>query len=123
MSKKRKYSEDYVAFGFTYVTDSDGSERSQCFLCGKVLANASLKPAKLREHLTSIHLKNALNSVNSFVLRRLDLTKLGLCRGSGSSRRRSLASKHHKRVLTALPRKKSTYDRRDIGKTVYPGND
>ena len=23
MSKKRKYSENYVAFGFTFVTDSD----------------------------------------------------------------------------------------------------
>ncbi|XP_046861512.1 protein ZBED8-like [Xenia sp. Carnegie-2017] len=40
MSKKRKYSENYVAFGFTFITDSDGSERPQCFLCGKVLANA-----------------------------------------------------------------------------------
>ena len=48
-----KYSEDYVAFGFTFFTDSDGSERPQCFLCGKVLSNTSLKPAKLKEHLTS----------------------------------------------------------------------
>ena len=66
MSKKRKYSENYVAFGFTFIADSDGSERPQCFLCGKVLANASLKPAKLKEHLTSIHPKNALDTVESF---------------------------------------------------------
>ena len=66
MSKKRKYSEDYVAFGFTFVTDSDGRERPQCFLCGKVLADASLKPAKLKELLTSFGPKNALDSVDSF---------------------------------------------------------
>ena len=58
MSKNKKYSEDYVIFGFTFITDSDGSERPHCFLCGKVLANASLKSAKLKEHLTSIHPKN-----------------------------------------------------------------
>ena len=66
MSKKRKYSEKYVAFGFTFVTDSDGSERPQCFLCGKVLSKASLKPAKLKEYLISIHPKNALDGVDSF---------------------------------------------------------
>ena len=43
MSKKIKCSEKYVAFDFTFVTDSDSSERPQCFLCGEVLANASLK--------------------------------------------------------------------------------
>ena len=77
MSKKMKYSEDYVAFGFTFVTDSDGSERPQCFLCGKVLANASLKPAKLKEHLTSIHPKNALDSVDSFRSKKARFKKVG----------------------------------------------
>ena len=77
MSKKRKYSENYVAFGFTFVTDSDGSQRPQCFLCGKVLANASLKPAKLKEHLKSIHPKNALDSVDSFCSKKARFEKLG----------------------------------------------
>ena len=77
MSKKRKYSENYVAFGFTFVTDSDGSERPQCFLCGKVLANASLKPAKLKEHLKSIHPKNALDSVDSFRSKKARFEKSG----------------------------------------------
>ena len=106
MSKNKKYSEQYVAVGFTIVTDSDSSERPHCFLCGKVLANASLKPAKLKEHLTSIHPKKALNRVDSLTLKRLDLRKLGVGRSSDSSRRRSLASKHHIRLLTALPRKR-----------------
>ena len=119
MSKKRKYSEDCIAFGFTFAIDIDGHERSQCFLCGNVLANASLKPAELKEHLTSSHPRSARIL---FVLRRLDFKKLGLGRSSDSSRRKSFASKHHIRLLTTLPKKKSTYDRKDIGKTVCPGN-
>ena len=77
MSKKRKCSEKYVAFGFTFVADSDGSERPQCFLCGKVLANASWKPAKLKEHLISIHPKNALDSVDSFRSKKAQFEKSG----------------------------------------------
>ena len=77
MTKKRKCSEKYVAFGFTFVTDSDGSERPQCFLCGKVLAKASLKPAKLKEHLISIHPKNALDSVDSFCSKKVRFEKSG----------------------------------------------
>ena len=77
MSKKRKYSENYVAFGFTFVTDSDGSQRPQCFLCGKVLANASLKPAKLKEHFISIHPKNALDSVDFFRSKKARFEKSG----------------------------------------------
>lgn len=66
MSKKRKYNEEYVVFGFTFIAGSDGSEISQCFLCGKVIANASLKSAKLKDHLTSVHPKNATDSTDSF---------------------------------------------------------
>ena len=77
MSKKRKYGKDYVAFGFTFITDSDGSERPQCFLRGKVLANASLKPAKLKEHFTSFHPKNALDSVDSFRSKKARFEKAG----------------------------------------------
>lgn len=55
MSKKRKYSEDYISFGFTFITHRDGIQKPQCFLCGKVLSNASMKPSKLKEHLESVH--------------------------------------------------------------------
>ena len=37
MSKKKKYSEKYVAFGFTFVTDSDGSESRSVFCVVKSL--------------------------------------------------------------------------------------
>jgi len=77
MSKKGKSSENGVAFGFTFITDNDGSERPQCFLRGKVLANESLKPAKLKEHLTSIHPKNALDGVESFRCKKARFEKGG----------------------------------------------
>ena len=74
MSKKRKYSEDCVAFGFTFVTDS---ERPQCFLRCKVFANAISKLAKLKEHLTSIYPKNALDSVDFFLSKKARFEKAG----------------------------------------------
>ena len=77
MSKKRKNSENYIAFGFTFISDSDGSERPQCFLCSKVLANASMKPAKLKEHLIFMHPKNALDSVEFFRSKKVRFEKSG----------------------------------------------
>ena len=38
-TKKRKYNEEYISYGFNVKLDRDGTEKSQCFLCGKVLAN------------------------------------------------------------------------------------
>ena len=55
MNKKRKYKDDYVAFGFTKFSEEDGTEKPQCFICGKVLANCSLKPSKLKKHFSVFH--------------------------------------------------------------------
>ena len=55
MSKKRKWSEDYVKHGFTCLTEKDGTERPQCILCSKVLLNANLKPLRFKEHLHNRH--------------------------------------------------------------------
>lgn len=66
MSKKRKYDEAYVSFGFTFIAEHDGTQKPQCLLCGKVLANGSIKPGKLKEHLTSVHPENASDSVDLF---------------------------------------------------------
>ena len=55
MSKKRKWSKDYVQHGFTCFTEKDGTERPQCILCSKVLSNANLKPSRLKEHFDNCH--------------------------------------------------------------------
>ena len=54
-AKKRKWSENYVQYGFTCVTESDETQRPQCMLCNNKLSNSSLAPAKLREHFAKVH--------------------------------------------------------------------
>lgn len=63
MAKKRKYN-DYLFFMFTFISERDGTHKQQCFLCGKVLANASTKPAKFKEHRMSVHPANASDNVD-----------------------------------------------------------
>uniref|UniRef100_UPI00358FFEDB protein FAM200C-like n=1 Tax=Myxine glutinosa TaxID=7769 RepID=UPI00358FFEDB len=55
MSKKRKYDDSYIKWGFMKFVEKAGTERPQCVLCYKVLAEASMKPSKLKAHLASTH--------------------------------------------------------------------
>lgn len=48
----RKYSIEYLSFGFTSVGPEDNSQ-PVCVLCSKVLSNEALKPCKL--HLETKH--------------------------------------------------------------------
>jgi hypothetical protein len=64
MSNKRKYSEDYVKFGFMCCLDRDGTEKPQCFFCAEVLCN-NMRPAKLREHFAIVHPGNSGDSLES----------------------------------------------------------
>lgn len=52
--RKRKYSEDFLKWGFTDIVNA-GVERPQCVICLEVLANESMKPVKLQRHLQSKH--------------------------------------------------------------------
>ncbi len=54
VTKKRKYSEEYINYGFTSIL-TDGIEKPQCVLCFKVLGNDSMRPSKLKHHLQTIH--------------------------------------------------------------------
>ena len=56
MSKKiRKWSDEYVQYGFKYITELDGSQRPQCTICDAKLSHSSLAPAKLKEHFLKMH--------------------------------------------------------------------
>ena len=46
--------------------EKDGTERPQCALCYKVLAEASMKPSKLKAHLASIHPTHENDSEDMF---------------------------------------------------------
>ena len=46
--------------------EKDETERPQCVLCYKVLAEASMKPSKLKAHLASIHPTHGNDSEDMF---------------------------------------------------------
>ncbi|XP_023211413.1 zinc finger BED domain-containing protein 5-like, partial [Centruroides sculpturatus] len=52
--KYRKYDDQYLDFGFTYVSKGN-VELPQCVVCHKVLAAESMLPNKLKHHLETIH--------------------------------------------------------------------
>ncbi|XP_068247664.1 SCAN domain-containing protein 3-like [Palaemon carinicauda] len=57
-AKKRKYSDEYIKYGFT-VTERNGIYLPQCFICHTVLSNDALRPGHLERHLSTNH--KALN--------------------------------------------------------------
>ena len=52
--KKRKYSETYLKFEFTF-TINNGLDIPVCVLCQKSLGNDSMKPSLLTQHLERAH--------------------------------------------------------------------
>ena len=52
--KKRKYSETYLKFGFTF-TINNGLDIPVCVLCQKSLGNHSMKPSLFTWHLEKAH--------------------------------------------------------------------
>lgn len=52
--KSRKYSQEYLNFGFT-STEVNEEERPLCVICSKILAADSMKPNKLKRHLETLH--------------------------------------------------------------------
>ena len=52
--KKRKYSEDYIQYGFTWC-GSEEAPNPHCVLCGEQLANQAMVLSKLIRHLKTKH--------------------------------------------------------------------
>ena len=77
MSKKRKYSDEYISFSFTFMTERDGTQKPQCFLCGNVLANGSMKPSKLKDHLKSFHPNNLSDKIDQLRMKKARFEKPG----------------------------------------------
>ncbi|GFW67221.1 SCAN domain-containing protein 3 [Trichonephila clavipes] len=51
--KSRKYSQEYLNFGFT-ITEVNGEEKPLCVICSKILAD-SMKPNKLKDISETLH--------------------------------------------------------------------
>lgn len=79
--KKRKFSEDYIKFGFTFI-EKDELQLPQCVICMKVLSNDSLRPSRLERHLKQQHPTLVLETKEFFSskaesLKRMRLDKSG----------------------------------------------
>ncbi|GFT62827.1 DUF4371 domain-containing protein [Trichonephila clavipes] len=66
--KSRKYSQEYLNFGFT-ITEVNGEEKPLCVICSKILAADSMKPNKLKRHFETLHVHTPSNDT---VSRRID---------------------------------------------------
>lgn len=64
-ASRRKYSEGYLAFGFSF-NEQDGVILPQCVVCGELLSNESLKPCKLKRHLETKHFNLREKSIDYF---------------------------------------------------------
>ena len=52
--KKRKYQDNYLDFGFTFLIEDD-LQIPQCVVCMKTLSNSTIKPASLKQHQANAH--------------------------------------------------------------------
>ncbi|GFY32647.1 zinc finger MYM-type protein 6 [Trichonephila clavipes] len=67
--KSRKYSQEYLNFGFT-ITEVNGEEKPLCVICSKILAADSMKPNKLIKYISKRFMSIPLS--NGTVSRRID---------------------------------------------------
>ena len=53
-TRKRKYKEDFLQYGFTSVTENDCT-KPVCLICEKQFTAENMKPNKLSRHLEKVH--------------------------------------------------------------------
>jgi hypothetical protein len=82
MSKKRTYNESFLNFGFSSIVNN-GVQLPQCVICKKTLANESLKPFKLKEHLAKVHPELASKDLAYFKIKEHQLKRSRLDHGTG----------------------------------------
>lgn len=70
--QKTKYQEAYLQYGFTECI-INGEQRPQCVLCYEVLANESMKPAKLKRHIATKQAQYQTNPIEFFKRKRNEL--------------------------------------------------
>nr|XP_034838509.1 zinc finger BED domain-containing protein 5-like [Maniola hyperantus] len=75
-SKKRKYDESYLSYGFIPIGNAENPD-GKCVVCSKILLNSSLAPAKLKRHLDTNH-PHLKNKNISFFERQRDVHQAGV---------------------------------------------
>ena len=79
--KKRKYSEDYIKYGFTSITRGS-EELPQCVVCYKTLSNDAMRPNRLERHLTGNH-PELINKHKDYFCAKRNALQKGRLDGSG----------------------------------------
>lgn len=119
-AKKRKFSEDYIKFGFTFI-EKDELQLPQCVICMKVLSNDSMRPTRLERHLNQQHPTLVSKSKEFFSSKAESLKRMRLDK-SGSYH--AGVSKHLKAsfeiALLIAKQKKTSHHRGGFNQTMYP---
>ena len=76
MSKIRKWSDSYLSFGFTKVI-RNGQDCAQCLHCSVVMANASLRPSKLKNHCDKKHPQKSNENIDTLPAKRVRYDQKG----------------------------------------------
>ena len=79
-AKKRKYNEDYIKYGFTFIL-KEGQELPQCVVCCKVLSEGSMKPSFLKRHLSGCHPDLATKDIDFFKHKEVGVKRIRLDHG------------------------------------------
>lgn len=115
MSKRRKYSETYLQFGFTFVVNN-GMDIPVCVLCQKTLGNDSLKPSLLTRHLERAHPEFKDKDLNFFKRKEEVLKKQRLDPSGRIFQQNSAVMQASYEVSLMIAKQKKAHT---IGKTLF----
>ncbi len=104
VTKKQKYSEEYINYRFTSIL-TNGIKKPQCVLCFKVLGNDSMRPSKLKHNLQTIHPHYAEKDPDFFRHHKSSLGKQKLD-ATGAFNRPHVVEASYKVVLEIVKQKK-----------------
>ncbi|XP_066970176.1 uncharacterized protein [Macrobrachium rosenbergii] len=84
MSKKCTYNKSFLSSSFSFIVNS-AMQMPQCVTCKKTLASESMKPFKLKEHLTKVHPELANKDLAYFKIKEHQIKRIWWRRSSSSA--------------------------------------
>ena len=72
----RKFNNNFVSYGFAYITDDDGPHRRQCFLCRKFACSQQLQTVTLQKHLTAMHPEESKQEKSTLITKKATFEKV-----------------------------------------------
>ena len=119
--KKRKYSETYLKFGFTF-TINNGLDLPVCVLCQKSLGNDSMKPSLLIRHLERAHLEFKDKELDFFKHKESVFKKQCLDKGGMFFQQTNASLKACYKVSFIIAKQKKSYHWGKFGPTCCKSN-